>query len=96
MLKPNCGASIQLRMRVFQLVGWLFAAVGALAESAEPSCAGIEALVQRRLPNHANSFEFSINAMETSSAQKDGYTVSTTEDGKIHVQGTSTSAALYG
>ncbi len=80
-------------MRVSKLLGWVLVAVNAFAE-ASTSCAGIEALVQRRLPNHAGCFEFSIS--ETSNSTKDSYTVTSTQDGKIHVQGSSTSGVLYG
>ncbi|KAJ4856713.1 alpha-N-acetylglucosaminidase (NAGLU) tim-barrel domain-containing protein [Trichoderma breve] len=56
--------------------------------------AGIKALVKPRLPQHENSFIFSL-ANDTTSAV-DSYTVVSTADGKIHVQGTSLSSIVYG
>jgi alpha-N-acetylglucosaminidase len=65
--------------------------------AAAPSTAGIEALVQRRLPNHVDSFEFSIvNETDPLSWENDEYAVSTTCDGKILVEGSSLSALATG
>ncbi|PTB63279.1 glycoside hydrolase family 89 protein [Trichoderma citrinoviride] len=58
------------------------------------STAGIEALVKRRLPQHADSFIFSLSANVES--ESESYTVTNAEDGKIRVQGASLSSILYG
>ena len=60
------------------------------------STAGIEALVQRRLPNHVDSFSFSLTGTPLSSTStnitdrpNDEYTVSNGADGKFHISGNS-------
>lgn len=64
-------------------------------DPSEPSTTGIESLLQRRLPQHANKFEFSIvNA--TSLGENDVYAVSNGENGKIKVEGSSLSALATG
>ncbi|KAH8648643.1 putative alpha-N-acetylglucosaminidase [Xylariales sp. PMI_506] len=88
-------------MRLLSLASW---AVGAAAvatrainttSSTASLTAGVEALVQRRIPQHASSFEFAIvNA--TTDPTYDTYTVSSTSDGKILVQGNTVSALLSG
>jgi alpha-N-acetylglucosaminidase len=60
---------------------------------------GILDLVQRRLPNHVNDFEFQLIANGTGNGTKpvnDDYIVSSTSDGKIRVQGNSLSALSSG
>lgn len=66
-----------------------------------PSTAGLESLVRRRLPDHVGSFEFSIRAPQGVSTHAlkpipDEYTVTSTEDGKIRVEGTTLSALSSG
>lgn len=71
------------------------AAPAARCDSSEPSTSGIESLLQRRLPQHTDSFDFSIvNA--TSLGENDVYAVSTGENGKIKVEGSSLSALATG
>lgn len=69
----------------------------AIAQSTE----GIYSLVKRRMPEHANSFQFSLvnvtNETKTPSEKpNDRYIVSTSEDGKIQVEGNSLSALSSG
>lgn len=73
---------------------WLLSFAAAVVASS-PSTAGIEALVQRRLPQHVHSFEFSI-ANATSAGESDSYTVSTAQSGKVKVEGNSLSALATG
>ncbi|KAL7931379.1 glycoside hydrolase family 89 protein [Trichoderma chlorosporum] len=56
--------------------------------------AGIKALVKRRLPQHENSFIFSLSTDAESDSES--YAVTGGQDGKIHVQGTSLSSIAYG
>lgn len=61
------------------------------------STAGIEALIQRRLPQHATSFQFTlVNVSTSTSRDNDSYTVSSTDDGTIMVQGNTLSALTSG
>ncbi|KAI1439289.1 glycoside hydrolase family 89 protein [Xylaria sp. CBS 124048] len=87
-------------MRVFNPVAWALAAVGVVASV---STAGVESLVRRRLPQQANSFQFEIvddhlGAKNQSGIGRanDSYTVSTSQDGKILVQGNTVSGLLAG
>ncbi len=85
-------------MRVVQLLSWAALAVGARSSATRdnPSIAGVEALVQRRLPQHVNSFQFEIvNASQPNGLGSDRYVVSSV-GGKIVVQGNSLSALLSG
>lgn len=71
------------------------AAPAARSADSEPSTTGIESLLQRRLPQHAEKFEFSIvNA--TSLGENDVYAVSNGKNGKIKVEGSSLSALATG
>ncbi|KAK5135978.1 hypothetical protein LTR08_004232 [Meristemomyces frigidus] len=79
------------------------AAVSAFAGiCASQSTAGIKALVQRRLPAHADDFTFSLTAAPASyskansSQQIDQYTVSNGGNGTIHVSGNSPIALASG
>lgn len=87
-------------MQILNLVSGLLAitstAVAApTARCSELSTTGIESLLQRRLPQHAEKFEFSIvNA--TSLGENDVYAVSNGENGKIKVEGSSLSALATG
>jgi alpha-N-acetylglucosaminidase len=84
-------------MRAFKTCVWLLSAIGAAASSSSSSTAGVEALVKRRLPNHVNSFEFSLEpSSHGSTLANDSYTVSSTKNGKILIEGTTTSALLSG
>lgn len=76
------------------LLSPLVGAINASKPSTADQTAGIKALVKRRLPQHENSFIFSL-VNDTASAA-DSYTVVSTADGKIHVQGTSLSSIVYG
>jgi alpha-N-acetylglucosaminidase len=60
---------------------------------------GILNLVQRRLPNHVDDFEFQIVVNGTGNSTKlvhDNYVVSSISDGKILVEGNSLSALSSG
>ncbi|CAJ2509978.1 Uu.00g058780.m01.CDS01 [Anthostomella pinea] len=68
------------------------------------SAAGIKALVQRRLPNHARDFTFSLTTLpssyaptnSTTSKQNDEYTVSNSGNNTIHISGNSPIALASG
>ncbi|KAH8693903.1 putative alpha-N-acetylglucosaminidase [Talaromyces proteolyticus] len=80
-------------MRLYSILSCAIA-LGVAAASSPPT-AGIEALVQRRLPQHAGAFEFRIvNA--TAIGEIDSYTVSTPRNGKVQVEGNSLSALATG
>ncbi|KAH9212547.1 putative alpha-N-acetylglucosaminidase [Leptodontidium sp. 2 PMI_412] len=72
---------------------WLTAALGGLSAL---STQGIESLVRRRLPAHIDDFEFRLLGNETSTGGNDVYSVSSSEDGKILVEGNSLSALSSG
>ncbi|KIL58955.1 glycoside hydrolase family 89 protein [Amanita muscaria Koide BX008] len=75
----------------------LYAAVTAAVTVFAQTTAGIQDLVNRCLPRHADSFTFSlVNASEPLKSQNDAYTVSTTKNGKILVEGNSLSALAVG
>lgn len=58
--------------------------------------AGIEALLMRRMPAHQNDFEFFVqNTSNSPVGLNDCYTVSST-NGKIRIEGNSTSGILTG
>jgi hypothetical protein len=86
-----------LRLLISALVAGAAAAL-ATRQQISSSTAGVEALVQRRLPRHAGSFEFAIvNASASDSPPtNDSYVVSTNREGKIQVDGNSPSALLSG
>ncbi|EED15329.1 alpha-N-acetylglucosaminidase, putative [Talaromyces stipitatus ATCC 10500] len=66
-----------------------------VASCTQPSASGIEALLQRRLPQHADKFEFGIvNA--TSLGENDVYVVLSAENGSIRIEGSSLSALATG
>ncbi|UKZ88341.1 uncharacterized protein TrAFT101_004102 [Trichoderma asperellum] len=84
-------------MRASKTCVWLLSTIGAVAASSTSSTAGVESLVKRRLPNHANSFEFALEpSSHASPLTNDSYTVSSTKHGKIRIEGTTTSALLSG
>ena len=67
-----------------------------LAPGQSPT-AGVEALVKRRLPDHINSFEFVLqNSTRIDEKSYDAYVVSSSENGKIRIEGGTTSALLSG
>jgi alpha-N-acetylglucosaminidase len=79
-------------MRWSQSLPWLCAVSTVAAQSTE----GIYNLVQRRLPNHADSFRFTlVNATQTANSY-DQYVVSTAANGTVLVQGSSLSALSSG
>ena len=73
-------------------------ATSAIAASvADVSTDGVAALVQRRLPQHADAFEFTLVNISTSTTREnDSYTVTSTVGGKIVVEGNTVSALLSG
>ncbi|KAI1181568.1 glycoside hydrolase family 89 protein [Nemania serpens] len=97
-------------MRVSDLLTWVFLAAASVvvALRTTTSTAGVESLVRRRLPRHAESFRFRIvdslsdsagNGTETDAEGErvnDSYAVSSTRDGKILVQGNTVGALLAG
>lgn len=61
------------------------------------STQGIYSLLQRRMPLHANSFELSlVDSIGDSTTGHDHYSVSSTSEGKILVEGTTLSALSSG
>ncbi|KAI8628560.1 glycoside hydrolase family 89 protein [Xylariaceae sp. FL1651] len=88
-------------MQLFNLFAWT-AAVSAVAlrpTATTASTAGVAALVQRRMPQHAPSFQFVIvNATNATTTEpvNDSYVVSSMSNGKILVQGNTVSALLAG
>ena len=68
---------------------------GTVAQSTQ----GILDLVQRRLPDHVDDFEFRLLASGTGNSSRpvnDNYVISSTTDAKILVQGNSLSALSSG
>ncbi|KAI3325998.1 glycoside hydrolase family 89 protein [Xylariaceae sp. AK1471] len=91
-------------MRASNLIAWVFA-TGVVAIQTTASTVGVESLVQRRLPQHAKSFQFEVvdatNATQTETEAEtervnDSYIVSSTSDGKILVQGNTVGALFAG
>jgi alpha-N-acetylglucosaminidase len=61
------------------------------------STQGIYSLVQRQMPEHADSFQFSlVDSIGGNSTGYDQYIVSSTSDGKVLVEGTTISALTSG
>ncbi|KAI0107278.1 glycoside hydrolase family 89 protein [Nemania sp. FL0031] len=92
-------------MRVLNLITWAFAVGVVDALRTTNSTAGVEALVRRRLPQHAESFQFEIigalnpagNQTETETERvNDTYVVSNTGHGKILVQGNTVGGLFAG
>jgi alpha-N-acetylglucosaminidase len=83
-------------MRLLNSLACAAAAISTVAGIAAPSTAGIKALVQRRLPRHAESFEFAIVNATQPGQQNDSYTVSSTSHDKILIQGNTLSALSTG
>ncbi|KAI0202012.1 glycoside hydrolase family 89 protein [Astrocystis sublimbata] len=91
-------------MRVLNLIVWTFAA-GVNALRTTESTAGVESFVQRRLPQHAQSFQFEIveqlEANETRTGGdtervNDTFLVSSRHNGKILVQGNTVGGLFAG
>lgn len=85
-----------------QILQWLCFGLITFVLASAQSTAGISALVKRRMPNHVDSFAFSVvpemvlpSSNETR-AKNDAYKVSSTTDGKILVEGSSLSAIASG
>lgn len=91
--KPHCLLLQTLqdssKMRWKRLLLWLFATT-AVAQSTD----GISKLVNRRLPEHIDSFRFEINSNLT--GDYDAYAVESSPDGTILVEGNSLSALSTG
>lgn len=83
-------------MRLLSIAICLAAAISTVAGISAPSTAGIEALVQRRLPRHAHSLEFSIVNASLPGQENDSYTVSSTKNGKNLIEGNTLSALSTG
>lgn len=84
-------------MHLVKTAFWLVAAWVGTGSADTPSTKGIESLVKRRLPDHADSFEFSIRVTESALTPiPDEYTVTSTDSGKIRVEGTTLSALASG
>jgi hypothetical protein len=98
---PTSSSWLLIKMRYLSVVVWaLFGVSHATAQAI--STQGISDLVKRRIPQHADSFQFSlVNAIPSvilSAADKpnDQYVVSTSDDGKVLVEGNSLSALSSG
>lgn len=81
-------------------IGILLAVAGCVAAST-PSTDGILNLVKRRLPDHVDHFEFRLVGNITklpvvATPPNDEYTISSTRDGKILVEGNSPIALASG
>jgi hypothetical protein len=89
-------------MRFFRLILSAAAASAAslAARSSSSAAAAVEALVQRRLPQQSGSFVFSLaggnNTVGQGHRVSDTYTVSSTDEGKIYVEGNSVGGLLSG
>ena len=96
LMQPVTGGLHGVSMLLSNL--WLWAACLILATSAQ-STEGILDLVQRRLPDHVNTFEFQLLVNGTGNSTKpvnDNYNVSSKTGGKILVEGNSLSALASG
>ncbi len=92
-------------MRVFDLFAAVAVAAGVVALRTTTSTSGVESLVRRRLPQHAESFQFEIvetlgvDGTQTeiqSELVNDSYVVSSASNGKVIVQGNTVGALLAG
>lgn len=88
-------------MRITHLLAAIAAAFPGVS-IALPSTIGIEGLVQRRMPNHADQFVFSLTSDMTGystsniSKEVDEYTISNGPNGKIQISGNSPIALASG
>jgi alpha-N-acetylglucosaminidase len=84
-------------MKLSAICSALFAASTAWGHSSQgTSTQGIQNLLQRRLPARANDFEFSLVDVKANDTTNDHYTVSSTKNNKILVEGNSLSALSTG
>jgi alpha-N-acetylglucosaminidase len=90
-------------MKLSSIVGSAVAALGAVCAAQNLSTDGIKALVQRRLPNHADSFSFTLTPSAGSYATanfsdkpNDEYTVSNGANGTIDIAGNTPIALASG
>lgn len=100
-------------MRLFNVAATLIGVTACVGAAVVPTStrtdliAGVQALVRRRLPEHAESFEFTLLGVVSESSERvaqkvlgkgdgDSYIVSSTGNGKIHIQGNTPSALLSG
>lgn len=87
-------------MRLLDIVAAVLTALTGLCTA--QSTAGIEALIQRRLPNHANDFTFSLTSnaslytTSNSTKQLDHYAVSNGPNSTIHITGNTPIALATG
>ena len=75
------------------------AAGAAITNLRDSSTHGTEDLVRRRLPHHADSFEFTTISSDDASQDglsNDHFQVTSTDNGKIRVEGNSKSALASG
>lgn len=88
---------VPLAMHLVKTAFWFLAAWIGTGSADTPSTAGIEALVKRRLPDHADAFEFRIRSTDRAQTPiPDIYTVTSADNGKILVEGTTLSALASG
>jgi alpha-N-acetylglucosaminidase len=86
-------------MHLLIFLGW---AAWAIVAGVAQSTNGILALVSRRLPDHVDDFTFSLQgnvsglASSATKAANDEYTISSTYEGKIAVEGNSLIALASG
>ncbi len=84
-------------MRWTSRIAWLLAVAVPFGVASSPSTSGIESFVKRRLPKHAQNFEFAVtDAAESSAAANETYIVSSSDNGKIKVEGSTVSAVMQG
>jgi alpha-N-acetylglucosaminidase len=87
-------------MPVMYLLRVLLCASAALAAGTTASTDGIRNLVKRRIPDHVDDFDFRLTVNNqfplTSRPAIDEYSVSSTSDGKILVEGNSPIALASG
>nr|POE65913.1 alpha-n-acetylglucosaminidase [Quercus suber] len=90
---------------VMRFLSVLILAISTIVSSSQlpPSTDGIEALVRRRLPEHARSFSFSLSSNTTTydktqwlKKSSDVYTISNVDDNTIHIAGSSEIALASG
>lgn len=79
----------------------LVAVVCSIASASSPSTDGVKSLVARRLPEHVNSFTFTLENVTNSSysirsAPQDAFVISNGQNGTIHIAGNSGIALTTG
>ncbi|KAK2609204.1 hypothetical protein QQS21_002286 [Conoideocrella luteorostrata] len=88
-------------MRLHYIVLHFLAAPALCSADPQLSTEGIKKLADRLFAGHGDQFEFAVTGTQVrpsrwSQPKKDNYTVSTSSNGKIHVQGTSLNALARG